>query len=117
MPTDCEFIFSTALHIPLFSLEQNRAPLYYTSHSTMAAFGRNNALTMATNLMKTLTGSSRNLSGIVSSEVSTSHTQKWMQVSEIGTLPLVCSHISTCDTSSSREAVTQSRILIMVYGC
>ncbi|KAG6426623.1 hypothetical protein SASPL_110849 [Salvia splendens] len=45
----------------------------------MAAFWRNNALTMATNLMKTLTGSSRNLSGIVSSEVSTSNTQKWMQ--------------------------------------
>lgn len=46
----------------------------------MAAFGRKNGLTtMATHLMKTLTGSSRRLSGIVSSEVTTSHTAKWMQ--------------------------------------
>ncbi|XP_042057677.1 NADH dehydrogenase [ubiquinone] iron-sulfur protein 6, mitochondrial-like [Salvia splendens] len=45
----------------------------------MAAIGRRNGLKMATHLMKTLTGSSRSLSGIVSSEVATSHTQKWMQ--------------------------------------
>ncbi|EYU19737.1 hypothetical protein ABFS83_06G093100 [Erythranthe nasuta] len=47
----------------------------------MATFGRRNGLTIATQLMKTLTGSSnsRSLSGIVSSEVVTSHTQKWMQ--------------------------------------
>ncbi|KAK6118483.1 hypothetical protein DH2020_047750 [Rehmannia glutinosa] len=46
----------------------------------MAAFGRRNGL-MATQLMKALTGSSnsRCLSGIVSSEITTSHTQKWMQ--------------------------------------
>lgn len=48
----------------------------------MAALGRRNGLTMATQLMKTLTGSSnyRSLSGIGSSEVVTTHTQKWMQV-------------------------------------
>ncbi|KAL3650624.1 hypothetical protein CASFOL_007027 [Castilleja foliolosa] len=43
--------------------------------------GRRNGLTMASQLMKTLTGSSnsRSLSGIVGSEITTSHTQKWMQ--------------------------------------
>ncbi|KAH6809755.1 NADH-ubiquinone oxidoreductase-like protein [Perilla frutescens var. frutescens] len=45
----------------------------------MAAFGRKNGLTMATHLMKTLAGSSRNLCGIVTSEITTSHTAKWMQ--------------------------------------
>ncbi|KAL8534755.1 hypothetical protein ACS0TY_010692 [Phlomoides rotata] len=47
----------------------------------MAAFGRKSGLTMATHLMKTLTGSSnsRSLSGIVNSEIITSHTAKWMQ--------------------------------------
>ncbi|KAL6581641.1 hypothetical protein OROMI_007564 [Orobanche minor] len=47
----------------------------------MAAFGRRNGLTIATQLMKTLSGSSnsRSLSGIVQSEVTSSHTQKWMQ--------------------------------------
>ncbi|KAH0686594.1 hypothetical protein KY290_018204 [Solanum tuberosum] len=44
-------------------------------------------ISMATNLLKTLTGASsivrsntRSLSGVASSEVITSHTEKWMQV-------------------------------------
>ncbi|XP_075495520.1 NADH dehydrogenase [ubiquinone] iron-sulfur protein 6, mitochondrial [Primulina tabacum] len=47
----------------------------------MAAFGRKNGFTAATQLLKTLTGSSnsRSLSGIVDREVITSHTAKWMQ--------------------------------------
>ncbi|PIN23505.1 hypothetical protein CDL12_03753 [Handroanthus impetiginosus] len=47
----------------------------------MAAFGRRPGLTMATQLMKSLTRSSnsRSLCGIVNSEVITSHTAKWMQ--------------------------------------
>lgn len=53
----------------------------------MASFGRKQGISMASNLLKTLTGSSSNLrsntrsftGGVVSSEVITSHTDKWMQ--------------------------------------
>ncbi|KAL6503986.1 hypothetical protein OROGR_025909 [Orobanche gracilis] len=48
----------------------------------MAAFGRRDGLIIATQVMKTLSRSSnsRSLSGIVHSEVTNSHTQKWMQM-------------------------------------
>ncbi|XP_011075800.1 NADH dehydrogenase [ubiquinone] iron-sulfur protein 6, mitochondrial [Sesamum indicum] len=47
----------------------------------MATFARTNPLTIATHLIKLLTRSSdsRSLSGIVSTDLITSHTQKWMQ--------------------------------------
>ncbi|XP_059304366.1 NADH dehydrogenase [ubiquinone] iron-sulfur protein 6, mitochondrial [Lycium ferocissimum] len=50
----------------------------------MASFGRKQGMVMASNLLKTLTGKSsnfgsRSLSGVGSSEVVTSHTDKWMQ--------------------------------------
>lgn len=51
----------------------------------MAAIGRKQGISVATNLMRVLTGpsnfasSSRNLSGVVSDEVIISHTDKWMQ--------------------------------------
>ncbi|KAK4433187.1 NADH dehydrogenase [ubiquinone] iron-sulfur protein 6, mitochondrial [Sesamum alatum] len=47
----------------------------------MAAFRRTNGLTIATSLLQSLTRSSncRSLCGIVSGEVLTSHTEKWMQ--------------------------------------
>ncbi|CAA0817141.1 NADH dehydrogenase [Striga hermonthica] len=47
----------------------------------MAASGRRNGLTMATQLIRTLTtpSNSRSFTGVVSTEVITSHTQKWMQ--------------------------------------
>uniref|UniRef100_A0A5B7ALG7 Zinc finger CHCC-type domain-containing protein n=1 Tax=Davidia involucrata TaxID=16924 RepID=A0A5B7ALG7_DAVIN len=51
----------------------------------MAAYGRKHGYAMALNLMKTLTrptdfaSNSRSLSGLVSTEIISSHTAKWMQ--------------------------------------
>ncbi|KAA8540143.1 hypothetical protein F0562_026835 [Nyssa sinensis] len=65
----------------------------------MAACGRKYGYVTASNLIKTLTRSTtfvpnwRSLSGIVSSEIISSHTEKWMQVErrivafEIDTIP------------------------------
>ncbi|OIT07785.1 PREDICTED: NADH dehydrogenase [ubiquinone] iron-sulfur protein 6, mitochondrial [Nicotiana attenuata] len=52
----------------------------------MASFGRKQGVALASNLLKTLTGRSsnfrsnaRSFSGVGSTEVVTSHTDKWMQ--------------------------------------